>query len=281
MHKRSLILLCALVAACGRGAPPAREDSAAGVPARVVTLGPSVTEIAWVLGAADRLVGRSRWDGQPPAVRAVPDVGDAIRPSVERIIATRPDLVVMYPAGDNAPAMEALTRAGIRTLALRVDRIADFLRAVDTLGTLLGEPARADSIARAIRAQLDAVRAAVPEGERPTVFVPVWGEPLMTVGDGSFLSELIAIAGGRNVYADRAEPAFTVSLEDVVRRDPSLILAAPSRDSVASSRASWRRVRAAREGRIVALDTTLMSQPSTRLGEAARVLAERIRALRP
>jgi ABC-type Fe3+-hydroxamate transport system substrate-binding protein len=244
---------------------------------RIVSLGPSSTEILYALGAGDRVVGRSRWDRWPEAVLSIPEVGDAIRPSVERVLALRPDIVVLYAATDNRPAADALARAGIPVVALRVDRIEQYLTAVRLLGTISGTRQRGDSLADALRSELDDVRRRTAGGKRPTVFLPAWEQPLMTLGSGSFLSELVEIAGARNVYADRPEPSLTVSMEDVVRRDPDVVLTGPVSAARISADPAWRVLRAVREGRVVAYDTTLVSQPSTRLGEAARSLRALLR----
>lgn len=275
-----LFLVALLALACERAAEsPAsglddfgRPLPASGSARRIVSLGPSSTEILYTLGAGDRIVGRSRWDHWPAAVQAIPEAGDALRPSVERVLALRPDLVVIYAATDNRPAADALTRAGIPVVALRIDRIEQYLAAVRLLGTLSGTGARADSVAGALRAELDDVRRLVAGAERPTVFLPAWEAPLMTLGSGSFLSELVEIAGGRNLYGDRAEPSLTISMEDVVRRDPDLVLTGPKSAARISADPAWRVLRAVREGRVLAYDTMLVSQPSTRLGEAARSL---------
>lgn len=273
---RPLVFLGLLVsAACApREAPRATPTQAR----RVVTLGPSFTEIAWLLGAGDRLVGRSRWDRSPAGVEGIAEVGDAIQPSVERIVAARPDLVLMYAAVDNAPAIAALERAGVRVVSLRVDRIADYLAALDTLGGLLAQPARADSLRAALEATLDSVRRLPAPARRPRVFVPVWMQPPMTVGSGSFISELLALAGADNAYADRTEPSFTVSFEDVLRRDPDLVLASPSGRLRLMEVPPWGSLRAVQSGRWLTLDTLRMSQPSVRMGEAAAALAAEVRA---
>lgn len=278
---RTRFLLAVLPAfACERAAEtpaPGRDDFGRPLPAhavsqRIVSLGPSSTEILYTLGAGDRIVGRSRWDRWPAAVQAIPEAGDAIRPSVERVLALRPDLVVIYAATDNRPAADALTRAGIPVVALRIDRIEQYLAAVRLLGTLSGTEARADSVADALRTELDDVRRRVAGADRPTVFLPAWEAPLMTLGKGSFLSELVEIAGGRNLYGDRTEPSLTISMEDVVRRDPDIVLTGPVSAARISTDPAWRVLRAVREGRVLAYDTMLVSQPSTRLGEAARSL---------
>ncbi|MBK8249093.1 MAG: ABC transporter substrate-binding protein [Gemmatimonadetes bacterium] len=280
MWRRATAFLTTLVlgAACASGES---RRVAGGEVRRLVTLGPSFTEISWLLGAGDRLVGRSRWDRSPEAVQAIAEVGDAIRPNLERIVGARPDLVVLYPAGDNAPAIDALTRAGIPVLALRVDRIADYLHALDTLGTLLGARPRADSIRRALESTLDAVRQLPSPGRRPTVFVPVWMEPPMTVGAGSFISELLTLAGADNIYRHRQEPSFTVAFEDVLRRDADVILASPAARARLREAPPWTTLKAVREERWLTLDTLTMSQPSRHMGDAAAALAAEVRRIVP
>lgn len=273
------LALFALACDGDRGAPPGMLDDFdrpipdVVAPQRIVSLSPSSTEILYAIGAGERLVGRSRWDRWPEAVLRIPEVGDAIRPSVERVIALRPDLVVLYAAMDNRSAADALSRAGIPVVALRIDRIEEYLEAVQLLGTLASARERGDSIVNGLQAELDEVRRRTAGAPRPTVFVPAWEQPLMTLGSGSFLSELLGIAGARNVYGERPEPSLTVSMEDVVRRDPDFVLAGPVSATRIRNDPTWRVLRAVREGRVLVYDTNLVSQPSSRLGEAARSLA--------
>ena len=277
-------LLAGVAVACGGGerqvaVDATRDDYGAVVDTlpvarRIVSLNPTTTEILFALGAGDRVVGRSRWDQWPDAARAVPEVGDAIRPSIERVLAARPDLVVLYAGGDNRDAADALTRAGVRVVALRVDLIADFLRVLRLLGALTATGAAAGTIADSVTATLDAVRRATPPGApRPTVFMHVWDNPLMAIGGGSFMSELVDIAGGRNVYADHPEPSAAISFEDLLRRNPDVVLAAPIAARELREAARWQSLPAVREGRVLTYDTTLVARPSVRLGEAARSLA--------
>ena len=108
---------------------------------------------------------------------------------------------------------------------------------------------------------------------RPATFWKAWDSPVIAIGGGSFLTELVEIAGGRNVYGDDPRPSLDVTIEDVVRRDPDVVLAGP--ESAARMRAApaWRALRAVREGRVLIVDTTLVGRPGVRLGEAAVSLA--------
>ena len=241
--------------------------------ARIVSLNPTTTEILFALGAGARVVGRTTWDVWPDSARAVPDMGDGIRPNVERVLGARPDLVVLYASADNRAAAERFRAAGIRVFAAKVDRIADFERVVLDLGRLTGTGARARLTRDSVRASLDRVRAATSGLAHPTVFWHVWDQPVITVGAGSYMTELVETAGGRNVYGDRPGVSVQVAMEDVLRRDPEVVIAGPQGKRRIEGDVAWRALRAVREHRVVVVDTNLVGRPSVRLGEAARGLA--------
>jgi iron complex transport system substrate-binding protein len=247
-----------------RVSPPAR---------RIVSLIPATTEILFAIGAGDRLVGRTHWDRWPDSATLVPDLGDGIRPNVEAVLAARPDLVVLYGSDDNRAAAERLRDAGVRTLALRVDSIAEFRRVTRLLGLMVGDSARGAAVVDSVDATMERVRAATRGRPRPTVFIRSWKTPLLTIGGGSFMTELLDIAGARNVYGELSAPSPQVTLEDVVRRDPDLVLASPEGRADILADPTWRGVRAVREGRVLAFDYELVARPSVRLGEAAVALA--------
>jgi ABC-type Fe3+-hydroxamate transport system substrate-binding protein len=241
--------------------------------ARIVSLDPAATELVFALGADSRLVGRSRWDGRPDAVRRVPDVGDGIRPNVEAVLAARPTLVLLYATQENRAAAEAFRRAGVATLATRVDRLQQFRAFTRTLGDVLGTEAAATRIVDSVDATLARVREAVRGAPTVRVAWPLWSSPLLVVGGGSYLDELITLAGGRNVFGDLDAPSPQVSVEDVARRDPALLLAGPAGAATLREAAGWRAVRAVREGRIALVDTGAVGRPSVNLGMAAVSLA--------
>lgn len=266
--------------ACG---PPDRpsgalDDLGAPLPpprvhARIVSLSPATTELLFALGAGDRVVGRTHWDGYPPAALAVPDLGDGIRPSVEVILAARPDLVVLYATADNADAARAFRAAGIDVIALRMDRIEDFERVARVLGDATGAGEQAEAIVDSVGATLDRVRAATDTLPHPGVFLHNWEQPLIAIGGGSYLSQLVEIAGGRNIFGETPDPSPQVSFEEVLRRNPDYVLGGPQTAANMRSGARWQALAAVREGRILVMDTLLVGRPGPRLGEAARSLA--------
>ena len=242
-------------------------------PTRIVSLNPATTEILFTLGAGSRLIGRTKYDLWPDSAKLIPALGDGIRPNVEVVLGTHPDLVILYASQDNRPAAERFRSAGVNTLSLKVDHIADFRRTVSLLGAILHDSARARIVVDSVQSTLDRVQAATKGSPRPTVFWHIWDAPLITIGAGSFMNELVDIAGARNVYADIKGPSGEISLEDVARRDPDFILAGPIGARQIESDSRWRIVRAARDRKIFVVDTLLVARPSVRLGEAAISLA--------
>jgi ABC-type Fe3+-hydroxamate transport system substrate-binding protein len=261
------------------GAPLPRDASAA---ARVVSLNPAATEIIYAIGAESHLVGRSRWDEFPEAAKAVPSLGDGIKPNVEAVLAAKPTLVVLYATADNRPAAEAFARAGVRTLAVRVDRIAQFHSLVHTLGIALGESQRAQTVSDSVRATLERVEATmnrlVPAAQRPTVVWPVWLTPPMVIGAGSYMDELLSIAGAVNVFHDQHGPSPQVSVEEIISRNPAVVVTSEKRAAELRASPTWGKLPAIAQGAVALDDPKLAGRPSVVLGMAAVQLA---RALHP
>lgn len=240
---------------------------------RIVSLSPTTTELLFTIGAGDRVIGRTQYDVWPAAAKRVPDLGPGLRPNVELVMAAHPDLVVLYAANDNRAAARALHDAGIATLSLKIDRIADFRRAAAILGDVTGRRAAADAVVDSVSRTLERVRAGVAALPRPRVLWFLWDNPPLVLGHASYQSELLDVAGGANVYDDWPDAAAKVSLEDVLRRDPEVILADPGSDVMVKGSTRWRGVRAVRDGRVHAIDDTLLNRPGVTLGMAAVSLA--------
>ncbi|MEO7084407.1 MAG: helical backbone metal receptor [Gemmatimonadaceae bacterium] len=243
-------------------------------PKRIVSLNPTTTEILVAIGAMPRLVGRSQYDTFPDSVKSVESVGPALRPSVEAILAVHPDLVLLYASQDNRAAYDRLRAAGITTVAFKIDSIAQFKRDARLIGALTGDSVAAKTLVDTVSATLDRVRKATASLPHPTVFYPTWDKPIITIGGGSFMSELFEIAGARNIYAEVHAPSAAVALEDVVQRDPDFVLSSRAGAERMKASAMWRAVAAVRAGHIVTIDEDITTRPSVQLGAAAVRLAE-------
>jgi iron complex transport system substrate-binding protein len=277
----ALGLLLVTVSCSGEPGIRRSADKAAAVervPQRIVSLIPSATEIIVALGAAERLVARSDYDVDP-ALAHLPSVGPGLTPSLEQLTVLQPDLVVAWPDNPSRSVIRRLSELGVEIYTPQVQTLADIERTVGELGRILGTEPAAKSLVTSIEAELDALRTAVAARERPTVFYVVWYDPPTTTGSGTYIHELIEIAGGRNVFEDAPGLWPRVSLEEVVRRQPDVVLLSQTEENpidieLLSSAVGWRELRAVRDGKVVPVDANLFNRPGPRVAETARRLAQ-------
>ena len=246
------------------------------VPRRIVSLIPATTELLFAIGAGPALVGRTQWCDYPAAALKVPNLGDGINPSVEAVLASRPDLVILYNSAQNAAIAGRLRTLGIATIRLNTDALRDVARVGRLLGRLTGHVAGADSMAAAFDTAL-AHATVTTAGKRPSVLLLVWEQPPMTIGSGSFLNELVERAGGANLFEDLSATAGTVSIEAVAARDPDLILTTTAGPAAFARRPEWQVVRAVRARRFLPVTGSEFNRPSPRAPAAIRELTRKLR----
>jgi iron complex transport system substrate-binding protein len=210
-------------------------------------------------------------------VESVPSVGGTTDPSIEAIVSLHPDVVVGWMDDKRRTTRAQLGRLGIPVFAIRTQDTSDVFRGIGNLGKMLGRDSAAMALATSIRASLDDVRRAVAgRPERKVMFV-IYPDPPMTAGRGTFIEQLIGVAGGHSVFADLGEPWPTVSMEEIVRRQPDLLIV-PQGEFKANaveqfrSRHGWRSLAAVRNGTIATVSANLTQRPGANIGEAARAL---------
>jgi iron complex transport system substrate-binding protein len=257
-----------------------RDVVLAGPPQRIISLVPSATEMIYALGGEDRLVGRTDFCDYPPAAQAKASVGGMIDPSLERIVALRPDLVIVTSSGNRAETFTQLRRLGIPVYQVRADRVADVREVARRLATLTGREAAAIPLVDAIDRRVAAVREAVKPYGRPRVLYVLWPDPLIVPGGSALVTELIAIAGGDSITARDAEEYPRYSLEAAVAKGPDVIVLANhgSRGGpIALDR--WRRLTslpAVRSGRLHSVDGNLLHRYGPRFLDGLDQLARAI-----
>ena len=269
-------LAFATLACAGSGDETDRTGTAQ-PPRRIISLIPSATETIVALGAADRFVARTDFDVDP-VLAHLPSVGEGLTPSLEQLTLLEPDLVIAWPDNTSRSVIGRLGEFGVRVYSPQVQSLPDLRAATLELGDILGLEDAADSLVASIDAELRAVREAVAGRERTSVFYVVWYDPPTTSAAGTFIDELIQLAGGRNVFADAPGLWPQVSMEEVVRRQPDIILVSQTESTPIdlerfSSAVGWRELRAVREGRLVRVDANLYNRPGPRVAEAAQRLA--------
>jgi iron complex transport system substrate-binding protein len=251
-------------------------------PERIISLAPSITEMLYAIGAGPQIVGRTDYDNYPPEVEELPSIGgfSASSISIETIIDLEPDLVI---AGSvlQAEIVDALEDSGITVYAVEPNTIQDIFDRTLTLGAITGHVEEAQTVVADMSARVEAVQAAVadiPEDERVTVFYEIWHEPLTTTSDETYIGELIELAGGINIFAD-AEGAYpTVSAEEIIARDPDVILGPSSHGDqltpeMISERPGWESLSAMQNERIYILDGDAISRAGPRVVDALEAIA--------
>lgn len=282
-------------AAAGLWAGCAREPGAAagaGTARRVVCASPAVTELVFAMGCGDRVVGVSDYTTHPPEACALPTVGGRLNMNRERLLVLHPDLIVAQ--GQHAE-MEAFAAANqMRLLSVRLDSMGDLFDAIGRMGKALGAETAARDVAGRLRAELDAVsRSAHTAGGAVPVLLLIGRTPgdlsgMTTVGRGTFVSQLLSLAGGSNIFSDATGLYPQVSAESVLMRRPEVIIEINLGRTTEAERqraaADWQRLPtlpAVASGRIHCLTNDVLLVPGPRMGEAARVLAEVIRQRQP
>lgn len=252
---------------------------------RVISLVPSATETIIALGCVDRLVGRTRYD-VAEEVASLPSVGGTMDPSIEAIVALHPDIVIGYDSDKRHAVRMHLENAGIPVFSVRTQDTTDVFRGIHNFGMLLGRDSAAAAVAASIRATFDSVRQDVAGLPRRDVMFVIYPNPAMTAGPGTFIDQLIGIAGGRSVFDDSRQLWPNVSMEEVVKRHPDLLIV-PQGEFRANAidqfrgRNGWRDLAAVREGRVATVPANLTQRPGANIGAAARALEAAIHARGP
>ena len=277
-------MLTVLFLGLSAGALSAEGEHARRPAQRIVSLAPSVTEMLFGLGLGDRIVGATDHCDFPPEAKKIPRVGGLGQPNVERLLSVAPDIVIATDF-ERKDLAEALRRDGIQVLELKIGNFAELFDAERKIGDALGEPQQAARQVHEMQTRLDqAARlyAGVPRDRLPRVFIEVWFDPLITAGGRSFLDDVIARAGGVNVAHDLQRDYPTINPEKVVEWNPDVILLcymteAKGAAAQVAGRIGWDGIKAVRERRIIAdISPDALLQPSPRLVEGVRLLAERL-----
>ena len=260
-----------------------REVVLPGSPARIVSLVPSVTEVVFALGGEDRLVGVTDYCDFPPAARAKPSVGGMVNPSLETIVALRPDLVIATDEGNREETLQLVRSVGIPVYVVHATRIAEMVDMVERVGLLVERPAAVPALIRGVQRRIAAVRHVVAQRPRRRVLYVLWPEPLIVPGRSSIITELIELAGGESISARHGESYPRFSLEATVARAPEvIILADHSRGGSTAGRPSpekWRRlmsVPAIQAGRLHSVDLSVLHRYGPRVAEGLETLARLI-----
>jgi ABC-type Fe3+-hydroxamate transport system substrate-binding protein len=255
-------------------APPPPHDGP-----RLLSLAPSITRVLVALGAAERIVGVDRYSYAQGGLPGVASLGGLFSPDLERAIELRPTHVLAIETAEQRSFLDRLRERGVRVVTVRAHTLAEVIESFEQIGAAVEQPVQGRALAARVRAELDALARESDARPPVTVAMIVERDPLYAVGGGSFVSELIALAGGRNVFADRREPYPQISLEALADRAPRVLLDTTVEvvddAALAAARAHWARLPI--DARVELLPAGDVTMPGPGLAQAARQLGRRIR----
>jgi iron complex transport system substrate-binding protein len=264
-----------------------RDDRGAAVtlaaPAkRIVALAPHLTEIAFAAGAGDRLVGVARYSDFPGAARGLPQIGDAARIDLERIIMLKPDVILAWKSGNHAGDMARLEQLGFQVFVTEPSRLSDMPRLLRAVGTIAGTAAAARRASDKFNLEIKSLLEDYGSRSPLRVFYEIWHRPLLTVNGEHMISGVIELCGGRNVFA--AAPLLTpaVSVEAVLAAQPEVILGGGSAGSEEEFVAQWRRkhVEKLRSIPVFYVAPDEIQRQTPRIVEGARTICEHLEQVR-
>ncbi len=258
-----------------------RELSIETVPQRIVTLAPSITEIVYFLGLGDRVVGVTKYSSYPPDAARKPKVGSYVDLNVEMIVSLSPDLVISTADGNQPGVVDLLEKAGIPVFVVNPRDLRQVIRTVVEIGEVCGVPDKARELADGMSERVDRISAKTADRRRPLVFLQVNPKPIMTVNASTYSSDLIRLAGGRNMGDEETITYPRISVEEVIRQKPEVIIVSSMERGGEFERIKrhWLKldmIPAARDGRVHLVDSDLIDRPSPRVVQGLEILARQI-----
>jgi iron complex transport system substrate-binding protein len=279
MRRHFVVLLCLLWMPASLLASEARPTDADKPPARIVSLAPSITETLFALGAGHLLVGATTFCDYPPEAQKIPRVGSFMNPSIEAILARKPDLVIGIPERLDRQRAARIEQLGLNFLPVKISTVNELFDAIGLLSKVVRKESAARTILKSLRTQITDVKQQVSGAVRRRVLVIVGYQPLIAAGPGGYIDDLISLAGGVNVAASAQQPWPILSMEIVVAQAPEVIIEAGMGSERKTKETRWQdlgSLPAVRQARVHTYPSDKILRPGPRVGQALEELARLI-----
>jgi len=279
----ALWLLC--LCAHAQAAPVTLSDDAGNsitLPAtaqRIVSLAPHVTELLFAAGAGEKIVGTVEYSDYPAQAKAIPRVGDNQRLDLERILALRPDLIVVWLHGSAQRQLDQLRRLGVPMFYSEPKKLADIGPAIETLGRLAGTELPATQAARRYDARLARLARENSSKAPLRVFFQIWDQPVMTINNSHLMSDAMHTCGGRNVFGALPALVPTIDIEAVLAANPQVIVASgadAARPPWLDDWKRWRQLDAVRQNNLYFIPPELITRLAPRVLDGVEMLCKEL-----
>jgi iron complex transport system substrate-binding protein len=245
---------------------------------RIVSMAPANTEIAYAVGAGDKMVAGTSYDDYPAEAKSLPKIGDFANPNVEKIASFQPDLV-LAAGGIQDKLRSKLEALGMKVYVVDPKTYDGTVQTIENIGKLAGTEAGAQQVADTMKSAEEKVQAAVADQPTKTVFLEIYSKPLMTAGKDTYIDDMITIAGGENIGAQAGSGFPNFSTEVLVKDDPQVYIAdsgSMSKPGDIKQRAGFSALTAVKDGSVYVIEDSTIARPGPRLADGLLSLAEDI-----
>jgi iron complex transport system substrate-binding protein len=245
---------------------------------RIVSLAPANTEIAYAVGAGDKMVAGTSYDDYPAAAKSLPKIGDFANPNVEKIASFNPDLV-LAAGGIQAGLRSKLEKLGMQVYVVDPKTYDGVMTEIANVGQLAGSTEQAQQVVDTMKKAVTDVQAKVGSAAKVTTFLEIYSKPLMTAGTDTFINDMIGIAGGTNIGAAAGSGYPNFSTEILFKDDPAVYIAdsgSMSKPGDLSKRAGYSDLTAIKDGHVYVIQDNLIARPGPRLAQGLQELAKMI-----
>lgn len=250
---------------------------------RVVALSPHATELLFAAGAGKRVAGVVKYSDFPAAATALPQVGDSNQIDIERVLALKPDLLVVWHSGNTARQLEQLRQLGVPMFHSEPQELDQIAADIGKLGQLLGTEPVASQAAAAFRARVALLRKQYAARAPVRVFYQIWEKPLFTLGGRQIVNDVIGLCGGVNIFAGSTIKAPQVAVEEVLGLNPEAVLGGERHDPDELGVTMWKpytSLLAQQRDNLFTLHGDLLARPGPRMAEGAAELCEKLERAR-
>jgi iron complex transport system substrate-binding protein len=256
-----------------------REISVPIPPKRLIALAPNLTEILYALGLGDRVVGVTNHCNYPPEASLKPKVGSYIHLNAEQIISLSPDLVIGTMDGNERYVLDLLEQARLKVFFVNPRDVRQTIETISTIGRVCGVQEEARRISDTLALRVNRVIEATKDTKRPLVFLQINILPIMSVNRNTVHHDLLRLAGGDNMTADEPVTYPRISLEEVIRRKPEVILVSSMEREGRFEKARqdwlhWASIPAVQQGRVHLVESDLIDRPSPRIVDGLEIMAK-------
>ena len=250
---------------------------------RIISTAPHVTELLFAAGGGERVVGVMNFSDYPEAARRIPIIGNNTQLDMERVVALKPDLLVVWGSGNTARQLAQLRELGIPMFFSEPARLDDVATSLSRLGALMGTDQAAQAAAASFRASIAQLGAKYGARPKVRVFYQIWDKPLYTLNGNHIVSDAIRLCGGDNVFGELKVKAPAVSTEAVIQADPEAIFGGDQHDPADAGLNIWKPYKtmlAVKQGNLFTLGGELLTRAGPRMALGAAAMCEKLELAR-